>query len=157
MAMRPEIRPYSAITNGSMVNTLTGLSTIVQKISILSYQFVWTAGSSPIGTVGVQVSNDFSIDPTGTISNAGTWSTYYFLIGAGTYATSIAVSGSTGNAIIELPTLSFYAIRPIYTRSSGTGTLNVILNGKVAKDEKTTLLFIPPTINRKPSRYSESH
>lgn len=115
-----------------MVNHLTGSATIVQKISMLSYQFVWTAGSSPIGTIGVQVSNDYALDSTGTVSVAGTWSTYYFLVSAGTYATSISVSGSTGNAIIELPTLSFYAVRPIYTRSSGSGTLNVILNGKVA-------------------------
>ncbi len=131
MSIRPEIRPYEVIDAGSMAGSLTGLATVIQKTSIISYQFVWT-GSSPVGTVGVEVSNNYSLDPTGNISNAGTWTTYYFLIGAGTYATSIAVSGASGSAIIELPNIGFYAVRAIYTRSSGTGTLDVTINGKVA-------------------------
>lgn len=132
MSLRPEIKPYSVLTNSSMVNSLTSLATIIQKLSMVSYQFVWTAGSTPVGTVGVQVSNDYSLDATGTVSNAGTWSTYYFLNSSGSFVTTLSVSGNTGNAIIELPNVAFYAVRAIYTRTSGSGTLNAIINAKVA-------------------------
>lgn len=96
---------------------------------MVSYTHVWT-GTSPVGTVGVQVSNDFSITPTGQILNAGTWTTYSFL-SAGSYVTTVAVTGNAGSVAIELPQIAFYAVRAIYTFSSGTGTLNSYINGKV--------------------------
>lgn len=132
MSFRPELKPYSVITSASLSASITGSATIIQKLSIISYQFVWSNGSSPIGTVGVQVSNNYSLDATGTVANAGDWTAYYFLVAAGTYATTIAVSGASGSAIIELPSIGFYSVRPIYTRSSGTGTMDVTINGKVA-------------------------
>lgn len=131
MSIRPEIKPYSVITATSMGASINSAATIIQKLSMISYQFVWTVGSTPVGTVGVQVSNDFSLDAVGSISNAGTWSTYYFIKSDGTVVTSLSVSGSTGNAIIELPNVSFYAVRAIYTRTSGTGTLDALVCGKV--------------------------
>ncbi len=131
MAIRPEIRPYKVITNGSMIaGGLTSLVTIIQKISMVSYGFSW-AGTSPVGTVSVQASNDYSVDAQGNAQVAGTWNTLYFL-SAGSYVTTLAVSSNTGNTYIDIPQISAYAIRAIYTFTSGVGTLQATVCGKVA-------------------------
>ncbi len=131
VAIRPEIRPYKVITNGSMIaGGLTSLVTIIQKISMVSYAFSW-AGTSPVGTVSVQVSNDYAVDAQGNVQVSGTWNTLSFLA-AGSYVTTLAVTGTTGNTYIDIPQTSAYAIRAIYTFTSGTGSLQATINGKVA-------------------------
>lgn len=131
MSFRPELKPYSVITNGDMSATsITGNATIIQKISMLSYGFSWS-GSSPVGTLSVQVSNDYSLDSQGNVSNAGTWTTLTLNV-AGAAVTSIAVTGNTGTGFIDIDTCGAYAIRPVYTKTSGTGTLQGMINGKVS-------------------------
>lgn len=97
---------------------------------MLSYSYSW-AGTSPSGSISVQVSNDYSLDPTGTVLNAGTWNTITFLSG-GSLVTSAAVSGNTGVGGIDVFQTGFYAIRTLYTFVSGTGTLQAYINGKVS-------------------------
>lgn len=130
MAFRPEIRPYAVIKDGSMATSLTSVVTIIQKISMLSYAYSWS-GTSPSGSVSVQVSDDYSIDATGQVANAGTWNSITFL-SSGSLTTSAAISGNTGNGYIDIFQTGAYAIRTIYTRVSGTGTLQVTINGKVS-------------------------
>lgn len=130
MAFRPEVRPYQVLTNGSMAGSLTSSVTIIQKISKVSYTFVWSAGSTPVGTVSVQGSNDYAVDSQGNVSNSGNWKTLT-ITDAGALATTVAVSGATGSTGIDVET-GFYAIRAIYTRSSGSGTLNAYVCGKVS-------------------------
>lgn len=130
MAFRPEIRPLPVITNGNMSGNITSLPTIVQKISMLSFGYSW-AGTSPVGAISIQVSNDYSIDATGKTSNAGTWNTITFT-SSGSSVTSVPVSGNTGNGFIDIFQTGTYAIRTVYTFTSGTGTLQAILNGKVS-------------------------
>lgn len=130
MAFRPELKPYSVIENGNMAGSITSDVTIIQKISMLSYSYSWS-GSSPAGSISVQVSNDYSIDAQGAVKNSGTWNTLTFLSG-GSAVTSVAVSGNTGNGFIDLFQTGAYAIRTVYTRVSGTGTLQALINGKVA-------------------------
>lgn len=130
MAFRPEIKPYQVITSGNMAGSLTSLVTIIQKISMLSYAYSWT-GTSPSGSISIQVSDDYSIDATGVVANTGTWNAITFLSG-GSLVTSAAVSGNTGNGFIDIFQTGAYAIRTIYTRVSGTGTLQAYINGKVS-------------------------
>lgn len=130
MSMRPEIRPYNVISNGSMASSLTSLVTIIQKLSMVSYSYSWS-GTSPVGAVSVQLSNDYSVDAQGNVSNAGTWNTISFNDGTGTPVSSFAVTGNTGSGMVDVQT-GAYAIRTLYTRTSGTGTLQVVINGKVA-------------------------
>lgn len=129
MSFRPELKPYRVLTSSVMSASRNGDATVIQKLSVISYQFIWTG--TPTGTVGIQVSNDYSLDATGTVSNTGTWSTYWFMKSDGTFVTSLSTGGAAGNAYIELPALGSYAVRPIYTFSSGTGTLNIYVCGKV--------------------------
>lgn len=130
MAFRPELKPFLVITDGDMSGNITSDPTIIQKISMLSYSYSWS-GSTPVGTVSVQVSNDYSLDAQGNTANAGTWNTLTLNVG-GVPSTTVAVSGNTGNGFIDIDQLGAYAIRTIYTAGSGTGTLQCMIAGKVS-------------------------
>lgn len=121
---RPQLAPFSVITNGDMAGNLTSAVTIIQKLSMISYDISWT-GSSPVGVITVQVSNSYSQNADGTVKNAGSWTTLAL-------SEPADVSGNTGNGFIDIDSTAGYAIRVIYTKTSGTGTMNVIINAKVA-------------------------
>lgn len=97
---------------------------------MISYSLSW-AGTSPVGTVSVQASNDYAVYPDGTVKNAGTWSTLTLSVN-GSPVSTIAISGNTGNGLIDLNSCAAYAIRLIYTRTSGSGTMQAVINAKVA-------------------------
>lgn len=132
MSFRPQIRPQLVLTNNNMSATVRTAPAIVEKLSLISFQFVWSAGSTPVGTAGIEVSNDYSLTPQGAVSNAGTWSTFWFQKSDGTYVTTSAISGTSGSVPINLFDFAFYAVRGVYTFTSGSGTLNVTLCAKVA-------------------------
>ncbi len=110
--------------------TLTSLVTIIQNISMLSYAVSWS-GSTPVGTITVEVSNDYSQNVNGSVRNAGTWTALTFSV-SGSTASSLPVSGNTGTGFIDIDQLGAYAVRLKYTKVSGTGTLQSVINGKVA-------------------------
>lgn len=113
------------ITDGNLANaSITSEVTILQTISKLSYTFSWV-GSSPVGTIDVQVSNDYRQNGQGAVSNPGTWNSL-------TLSATPSISGNTGNGVIEIESLASYAIRVVYTRASGTGTVQCQIVGKVA-------------------------
>lgn len=124
MSSRTQLNPYSVITNGSMAGNITSSVTITQKLSLVSYAVSWT-GTAPVGAMSVQVSNDYSLYPNGLVNNAGTWNTLPL-------SASTAVSGGTGNGFIDIDANAGYALRLVYTRTSGTGTMNATVTGKVA-------------------------
>lgn len=130
MSTRPEIRPIQVITNGDMSGSLTSLVTVIPKISMLSYSFSW-AGTSPVGTLKVQVSNDYALNADGTVQAAGTWNTLTFSLN-GSAVSSAPVSGNSGVGFIDIGQTGAYAVRTLYTFTSGVGTLQAWLNGKVA-------------------------
>lgn len=123
MSSRSILAPFSVITNGSMSTSLISKVTIMQHMSMLSYDISW-AGTAPVGVITVQVSNSYSINPDGSVKNAGSWTTL-------TLSSPTNVSGATGNGFIDIDATAGYACRLVYTRTSGTGLLNVIVNGKV--------------------------
>lgn len=124
MASRPILAPFSVITNGDMSTTLTSKVTVIQNVSMVSYTVAWT-GSSPVGVVTVQASNDYTQNADGTVRNAGTWVTLPL-------SSTASVSGNTDSGVIDIDATAIYALRLIYTPVSGTGTLNATINGKVA-------------------------
>ena len=138
MSSRPQISPEIVIpasqaqppNDSSMATTIISAPTIVQKLSMVGYGLSWT-GTSPVGTASIQVSNDYSQYADGSVNNPGTWTTMPVQYN-GTTVTSVPVTGNTGNGFIDVDLTAAYAIRLVYTASSGTGTLQVIINGKVA-------------------------
>jgi hypothetical protein len=130
MSFRPQLTPFQVITNGDMSGNLTSLVTVIQKISMLSYSYSWS-GTSPVGAVSVQVSNDYTLDATGKVLNAGTWNTITFESG-GNSVTSVVISGNTGVGFIDIFQTGAFAIRTLYTYTSGVGNLQAWINGKVS-------------------------
>lgn len=124
MASRPIFSPYPVILNGNMATTITSKVTVIQNLSLVSYAYSWV-GVSPIGTVSVQVSNDYSQYADGTVNNPGTWNTLPL-------SASTAVSGNTGNGFIDIDANAGFALRTLYTPVSGTGTLQCIIDAKVS-------------------------
>ena len=131
MSSRPLFKPQSVITNGNMASaTLTSLVTIIQNLSMVSYGCSW-AGSTPIGVITVEVSNDYSQFADGSVNNAGHWKALTFEVD-GVLTDELDVTGNAGVGFIDIDQCAAYAIRLKYTKTSGTGTLNVTMNGKVS-------------------------
>ena len=124
MSSRPQFTPFQAIVNGNMSGKITSEVTIIQKLSMISYAFTWV-GTSPTGTIDIQVSNDYSQNGDGSVKNAGTWNSLPL-------SSTPSVSGNTGNGFIDIDSSAGYAVRAVYTAISGTGTLQAIVSGKVA-------------------------
>ncbi len=129
MSTRSTLRPMSVITNGDMSGNITSQVTILQSLTIGTYAYSW-AGTSPVGAISVEISNDYKADGANVI-NAGTWTAIYFTLNGSSVVAAAPVSGNTGNGVIEWST-GAYAIRTKYAFTSGTGTLQSVINGKVA-------------------------
>jgi hypothetical protein len=123
MSSRPQFNPYPVIVDGDMSGNLTSEVTIIQKLSMISYDVSWV-GTLPIGDITIEVSNTYSQNADGSVKNPGNWTTL-------TLSAPTPVSGSPGNGFIDIDATAGYAIRLVYTRTSGTGTLNVMAVGKV--------------------------
>ena len=123
MSSRPLLKPFKVVTDGDMSASITSAPTIITNTTMISYDISW-AGTAPVGTISVEVSNTYSENGQGEVANAGTWTPL-------TLSVTPSVSGNTGSGFISLTDLSAYAIRLVYTRGSGTGLLQVTLVGKV--------------------------
>lgn len=125
MSSRPILSPFSVITNGDMSQaTIISKVTVIQNLSMVSYDISWS-GATPVGVLSVQVSNTYTQNADGSVANAGNWTTL-------TLSATTAVSGNTGNGFIDVDASAGYAIRLVYTKTSGTGSLQATVNGKVA-------------------------
>lgn len=137
MSTRTTIKPQQVIPSAqgspaggaSMAGNITSAPTILQSLTKLSYSVAWT-GTSPVGTLSVQVSNDYTVQATGGVTG-GTWNTLPLNL-AGASVTSIPVSGNTGNGFIDIESLSGGAVQLVYTAGSGTGTLSAYVKAEVA-------------------------
>lgn len=137
MSSRSNLRPQAVIgtgsspsVSGSMAASITSNPTVLQSLTVGLYTYSWS-GTSPVGAISVQISNDYSLNPNGTVNNTGTWVTIYFTLNGTTVTNSAPLTGNTGEGAIEWTT-GAYAIRTVYTRTSGTGTIQAIVNGKVS-------------------------
>ncbi len=137
MSTRTALRPQEVIpslqaspaSTGSMATSITSAPTLMQSLTLLNYQVVWS-GSTPVGTIAVEASNDCEVLPSGGVTG-GTWHPVPLDL-AGVSVTSIPLTGNTGKGMIDIDGLAAFATRLVYTRTSGTGTLTVTVNGKVA-------------------------
>lgn len=123
MSSRPIFSPFPVITNASMATSVTSAVTIIQNLSQIGYDISWSG--TPTGTFSVQVSNTYTQNGAGVVSNAGNWTTL-------TLSSPTAAAGSSGNGYIDIDAISAFAIRLVYTAASGSGTLNATICGKVA-------------------------
>ena len=97
------------IVDGDMSASITADGTNILYTDRVGYQIDWTG--TPTGDFTVEVSND-----------EDTWVEL-------TLSTAIAAGGSADSAFIDVETAAKF-VRLKYTRSSGTGTLNVHITAK---------------------------
>lgn len=116
--------PHRLISATSMATSITSEQAIIEGTDIQAIEVEWT-GTSPVGTVTVEVS---SYDKK-TQTNS-TWKEIVFTNQTGTQVSTMAVSGNSGSHLLHILTLGVNAMRVKYNRTSGTGSLTVILSAK---------------------------
>ncbi len=130
MSTRTSLRPKTLPVIDMSQSSTASSPTILQGLSMISYAVSWT-GTTPVGTLALEISNDYSLDPDGSVANTGTWNIAPITID-GIIETSASISGNTGNGFIDVTATSAYAARLLYTRGSGSGTMTIVVAGKVA-------------------------
>lgn len=112
-------------TDGDMSQTsITGTPTNLEGIEVISYQATYAATGTPVGTLSFQGSNNYDAQAgTGTFVDLDST-----LI---TGLTACHPAGVAGDHLITIDTEVFKCkfIRPKYTRTSGSGTLNMWVFG----------------------------
>ena len=137
MSTRTTLRPQVVIpsaqgtpANGaSMAADIISAPTILNSLSMYSYSVSWT-GTTPVGTLEIQASNDCVILAAGGVAG-GTWNTKPVGLNGATVS-SIPITGNSGNGMIDVGRDGVLAVRLVYRATSGTGTLSATINGKVA-------------------------
>ncbi len=103
----------SIVSAGDMSASINSDSTYLDQVVLASIQAVWSG--APVGTIKVQLSNDVGADLNGN----GSVSNWTDVSGS-----SVSTGGSANSYIWELPNIGARWVRLVYTRVSGTGTLN---------------------------------
>lgn len=117
------LKPFKIINAGDMSTaSLISSVTNIQYMDNICIELVFTG--SPVGTFAVQGSADYDQDAQGVVLNAGNWV-------ALTLSPSPAATGSANSILIDMNQLSFPWMRVVYTKTSGTGTLNAYIGGKM--------------------------
>lgn len=117
------LSPINIVSAGDMSGNVTSSVTEILFLDNVSIQINLLSGS-PTGSFDVQVSNDFSRNPDGSVRNTGTWNSLPLTI-------SLAISaGSPSTLFADITETAASAVRLVYTRTSGTGSFNAILAGK---------------------------
>lgn len=130
MAIQNQVpTPVFGINGSSMATSQISQVFILSNLTGISYGISWTNGSSPVGNILVEVSNDYALNGQGQVVNAGTWNVLPFLV-SGSYVTSIPISGSSGNGFLDAGEIHAYAVRLVYQATSGTGTIFANFVGK---------------------------
>lgn len=91
---------------------------------MLSYDISWS-DSTAVGDMSVQFSNTYSINSDGSVRNPGNWTTVPL-------SSTTTVSGTDGNGFIDIDASGSYAVRLVYNSTSGAGTMQAYLAGKVS-------------------------
>lgn len=119
MSRKNNLLSFRSIVDGDMsLSSLTSTVTDIQFLDNIAIQSNFTG--SPVGVIAIQVSADYARDFMGNVTNSGNW------------ATVASASTSGGSPIyFDLNQLAAPYIRVVYTKTSGSGTLNCILSAKM--------------------------
>ena len=112
--------------SGSLISAVSS----IEFLDNIGVQINFAPGlTPPVGDFQVQVSVDYNQDGQGNVLNAGNWTPLYF--NAPSFSgTNIATS--LGSPIfVDINQISAPWLRVIYTPTSGDGTANVWISGKM--------------------------
>jgi hypothetical protein len=121
---KSNLKRFKTITSGDMSGSLTSAITAIEFMDNIGYQISFSG--APVGNFQVQVSMDYDQDINGNVIHAGEWIAIPLSNG------SIDVPTSLGSPIyIDLNQLTAPWIKLVYTRTSGSGTCNTFISGKM--------------------------
>lgn len=134
MSRKNNLLAFNNIVAGDMSTaSLTSTVTNIQFLDDIGLELVWTA--SPVGNFQVQVSIDYAQDNSSppNVTSTGNWVPLVLTYWNGSaFVTGTDIPTSLGSAIyLDLALLSAPWIRVVYTKSSGTGTLNSYITAKM--------------------------
>jgi len=124
MSAKTFIKPFKVLSAGDMSQaTLTSAVTATQLVDNIGYQINFTG--APVGIFAVQISQDYEPgrSPNSEPVNAGNWISVPL-------SPAITAAGSPDSAYIDLNQMSAPYVRIVYTRTSGTGVLNIYVTAK---------------------------
>lgn len=110
-------RPADLISSGDMSASINGTGVITERFNMTSFQAVWS-GTSPVGTIKIQFSND-NVASADDVTN---WTDVS--------NSTQNVSGNTGSLGWNIWAHSYRFLRPVWTFTSGTGSLDVSCQSK---------------------------
>jgi len=113
---------FTLIDSQVMSGNITGDAQAILNGKGYTFEFHWRAGSTPIGTVSIEGSNSYNLP--GITAH---WETIP--------GCSKALPGSGNGAdedsiILDILRIGAKWVRPIYTRTSGSGTLSCFMQQK---------------------------
>lgn len=118
------LNSFKITTAGDMSQaTVTSAVTNIQGEDNIGIQVNILTGTAT-GTLDVQISNDY-LAVNGSVKNAGNW------ISLGSSYQVTVTSGQPANIYWDINQMSAMSIRLLWTRSSGTGTYDAIITGKM--------------------------
>jgi hypothetical protein len=127
---KSNLKQFNTIQNGDMSGSLTSSVSSIEFLDNIGVQINFVDGvTTAVGNFQVQVSVDYNQDGFGNVLNPGNWTPIYF--------TSAPLSGvdiptTLGSPIfIDINQISAPWIRIVYTPTSGSGTANVWIAGKM--------------------------
>ena len=106
--------PYRIVNAVSAGATATSGSTSIRFLDNVSVSVQWSAGSTPVGVYTIEGTVDGLI-----------WKTV-----PDDAATTASVSGASGSYMLKFSNCAFDKMRVVYTRTSGSGTLDAYIMGK---------------------------
>lgn len=113
--------PVHVITTTSMGATITGDPIEIKNQDNIGIQLHWTG--TPVGAFSIQISSNYRQDIEGNVQVTGNWVTLPL-------SPAITAAGSADDAYIDLNQMSAMYMRIVYTRTSGTGTLDAYVVAK---------------------------
>jgi hypothetical protein len=121
---RKNVNIYPLALSQSLGASFTTAPTLIKYMDNCAYQINATT-SDAIGTFAVEASLDYATNEvTNLVTNAGNW--IALTLAGGTPS----LASANDNIMINLNELPFNAIRLVYTRTSGTGTMSVYIMTK---------------------------
>ena len=101
---------YTVIDDVAMGANINGKATDVSRRDEIFYDVEWSAGAVPIGAMTFEWSDTNDVN--------SIWKPLDF-------GQPISITGNTGNHQVLISKVNFKYVRPVYTRTSGDGTLKV--------------------------------
>lgn len=113
MGRKNIVKSFKMFDAVELSSSQTSAATNVINLDTASIHLVWSAGSSPVGDITVEARN-------------GEDDSWYEL----DFGSTISISGASGDHQLMLNEMPFTDIRIVYTRTSGSATLDAVLTMK---------------------------